>query len=84
MSEISSNSSRGPYRRESDGLDELATADWVAARIGVKRQRIYDAARQNLIPCVRIGRQLRFDRAAIEAWIDAGGQALPGGWKHSS
>jgi excisionase family DNA binding protein len=35
--------------------------------------RVYEAARLGLIPCVRIGRQVRFDEAALREWIAKGG-----------
>jgi excisionase family DNA binding protein len=54
----------------------LLGAREVAARLNVSRDRVYELARQRLIPCVRLGRQVRFDAAALEHWIDTGGQQL--------
>ena len=31
---------------------------------------------------VRIGRRILFDERKFEKWIDDGGEALAGGWKH--
>lgn len=45
--------------------------------MGISKQRVYDLVRRGLLPVVRIGRHMRFDGAAIEAWIEAGGAALP-------
>ena len=56
----------------------------VAARLDVTEARAYELARTNLIPAVRIGRQLRVDASKLEAWIEAGGEALPGGWKRQA
>ncbi len=33
-------------------------------------------ARAKIIPCVRVGRRVYFDRTAIEAWIARGGTGL--------
>ncbi len=61
---------------------KLITADAVAERLNVPRSTVYEAARQNRIGgVVRLGRVLRFDQARFEAWLEAGGQALPGGWR---
>lgn len=53
----------------------------VAARLDVSQARAYDLCRTGAIPAVRIGRQLRVDPEALQGWIDAGGQPLPGGWR---
>jgi excisionase family DNA binding protein len=36
--------------------------------------RVYELARQNLIPCVRMGRQIRFDESALREWAARGGK----------
>ena len=53
----------------------------VAARLDITEARAYELARTGALPAVRIGRQLRVDPAALRAWIDNGGQPLPGGWR---
>lgn len=45
------------------------------------KARIYDAARQGLVPCVRAGRQVLFDLDALERWAAEGGTTLAGGWR---
>lgn len=62
----------------------LITVPRAAALLGLRERRIYQLARDGLIPSVRIGRQLRFDEDALRQWIAAGGQALPGGWRRRS
>src|SRR5215469_16071695 len=52
--------------------------------IPLSRQGLYSAARQGLIPHVRCGRRIFFDKTQIEAWIAAGGTALPGGWRRKA
>ena len=44
-------------------------------------RRVYALAVDGVIPCVRVGRRVHFDLEAVERWIAAGGQALPGGWR---
>lgn len=56
----------------------------VAELLNITQSRAYDLAREGIIPAVRIGRQLRFDSDRVQAWIESGGQALPGGWKRES
>jgi excisionase family DNA binding protein len=54
----------------------------VAQRLAIPESTIYEMARQNRIGgVVRIGRRVRFDPDKLEAWIEAGGQPLPGGWR---
>ena len=48
---------------------QLVTADEVAKVLKVKKPRVYELARQNIIPSVRFKRQVRFDLEAIEAHI---------------
>lgn len=47
----------------------------------VSPQRLYAAAREGLIPSVRLGRRIFFDEEALRAWAAKGGQSFPGGWK---
>jgi putative molybdopterin biosynthesis protein len=60
---------------------KLITASEVARLTGVSTARIYDLARQGILPSVRLGRQLRFSESALHRWITNGGCALPGGWR---
>ncbi len=55
----------------------LHDADWLADLLGVSRQRAYALAREGLVPCVRIGRRIRFNEQAIIRWIEKGGCAEP-------
>jgi len=63
------------------GAARLLTASEVAEILGVRRTRVYALLASGTIPVVHVGRQVRVDRAVLDEWIDAGGQALPGGWK---
>lgn len=54
---------------------QILIADEVAAMLRVDRQRVYELARKNAIPVIRIGeRQYRFDAEAIRQWIERGGK----------
>jgi excisionase family DNA binding protein len=55
----------------------------VAQRIDASKPRVWMLIRMGLLPAVRIGRQVRVDEEALEAWIKRGGCRLPGegdGW----
>lgn len=46
--------------------------------------RVYTAIKEGVLPvgvAVRIGRKLFINETKYEAFVDAGGAALPGGWK---
>jgi len=52
------------------GPDTLLTAATLAERIeGYTPARLYELAREDKIPHVRIGRQVRFPERAVAAWI---------------
>ena len=59
----------------------LLTIPEAAEVLRVPRARIYQLAREGLLPVVHLGRQLRVDESALQDWIASGGKALPGGWK---
>lgn len=60
---------------EKEGMErQILVADEVAAMLRVDRQRVYELARRNAIPVIRLGeRQYRFDSEAIKLWIERGG-----------
>ncbi len=49
----------------------LLKADEVAEVLQVPKPRVYELARQQMLPAVRIGRQIRFRQEAIETWLAA-------------
>ncbi len=61
--------------------NKLFTASELASILNLQENRIYDLARQKILPSVFIGRQVRFSGVAIEEFIEKGGKRLPGGWK---
>jgi excisionase family DNA binding protein len=53
---------------------KILIADEVAEMLRVDRQRVYELARRDAIPVIRLGeRQYRFDAEAIRQWIARGG-----------
>jgi len=62
----------------------LETLKWCAGRLGVSYARAAELVRQDLLPVVRLGRQIRVNPAALEAFISAGGKSLPGGWRREA
>jgi len=62
-------------------MSKFLTAREVAERYKLDIQQVYSAARVGLIPCIRIGRRLRFSLDQLLEWERTGGKALPGGWR---
>jgi len=53
-------------------VDQLLTAEQVAAQLALPAPRVYEMARQGALPFVRIGKKLvRFEQSAISSWIVA-------------
>jgi len=48
----------------------LFRAEEVAKMTGLSRQAVYQRAAEGSIPCVRIGRSVRFPADALREWID--------------
>ena len=61
----------------------LLKIEEVAKLLSIPKARAYQLARDSLIPVVRIGRQIRVSEEALAAWVEHGGQALPGGWRRT-
>jgi excisionase family DNA binding protein len=62
-------------------LEKLIDAQPVKDALGVSEKRVYELVRTGLLPAVKLGRQLRFRPSQVQAFIEAGGAALPGGWR---
>ncbi|RKQ90471.1 excisionase family DNA binding protein [Solirubrobacter pauli] len=51
-------------------LDQpLLNANDAAGLLAVRPSWIYEAVRSGQLPCLRIGRHIRFTRAMLEAWL---------------
>ena len=56
--------------RPSATLSEpLLTAAAAADLLAVRTSWVYDAARSGELPCVRLGKHLRFLRSDLERWV---------------
>lgn len=62
-------------------MDKLLRVDEVARLLDLRDHRVYDLAREGILPAVRLGRQLRFSPGKIQEFIENGGRSLPGGWR---
>lgn len=58
-------------------LPRLLTADQVAEAMSLPKHRVYELGREGIMPCIRIGRSMRFDANAVRAWLDEGGGRHP-------
>lgn len=65
-------------------LSKLLTMGEVAAVLNITVPRAYELARLGILPVVKLGRQVRVDELKLAAWIEAGGAALPGGWRREA
>ena len=64
--------------------NSLLRASEVASRLSTSEQRVHELARLGLLPCVRMGRSVRFDASVVEQWIQTGGKAFEGGWRREA
>jgi excisionase family DNA binding protein len=58
-------------QRLSPDTKERALRDvaWVAEFLGVSKSWVYQATSNGVLPCIRLGSTLRFEKAAIERWL---------------
>ena len=47
----------------------LLRPDQAAALLAVKTSWVYDAVRTGNLPCIRVGRHIRFTHAMLEEWL---------------
>jgi excisionase family DNA binding protein len=47
----------------------LLRAEDAARLLSVRRSWVYEAVRNGQLPCLRIGRHIRFTRAMLEEWL---------------
>jgi len=60
------------------GDDRLLEAHEVASMLGVPVSWVRRESREGDMPCLRLGRYVRFDRAAVIDWL---GEQRSGRWK---
>ena len=51
--------------------DRLLTAAEVAEMLSVPRSWVLESARSGALPCIKLGRYVRFDEADVRAWLDS-------------
>ena len=51
--------------------DPLLRPDQAAALLNVKTSWVYDAVRTGTLPCVRVGRHVRFTKQMLEEWLNS-------------
>jgi excisionase family DNA binding protein len=64
--------------------EQLLTLKQTANLLHVSYARATELAREQIIPVVRLGRQIRVNPADLNQFISDGGKALPGGWRRST
>lgn len=47
----------------------LLRPEQAAALLAVKTSWVYDAVRTGRLPCIRVGRHIRFTRTMLEEWL---------------
>ena len=59
----------------------LLTVTETAQLLNTSEDRVRRMAREGLLPVVRLGRLIRFNKEELQRWVESGGQAFPGGWR---
>jgi excisionase family DNA binding protein len=49
----------------------LLRPDQVASLLAVKTSWVYEAVRAGNLPCIRVGRHIRFTHAMLEEWLQS-------------
>jgi excisionase family DNA binding protein len=55
---------------------KLLLAQEAAKLLRMSENRVYDLAARGILPCIRVGRQIRFPEDKLAAWLEAGGSPL--------
>jgi excisionase family DNA binding protein len=66
-SQTNPTNANSPIPRRLDG--PLLRPDQAAELLAVKTSWIYEAVRTGNLPCLRIGRHIRFTRTMLEEWL---------------
>ncbi len=60
----------------------LKDAKWLCEELGLSSEhRAYKLARDGIVPCVHLGRTIRFDEDTVRRFIKEGGKSFEGGWR---
>ncbi len=63
------------YESKTVTADELLTLDEAATLLKVPKSWIYERTRKGAIPHLKLGKYLRFPRAALLQWVSTQGRA---------
>jgi excisionase family DNA binding protein len=55
---------------------ELLSAAMVAEQFGMTRTQVYAMARVGILPCIRLGRRIRFSSEQLQRFLEGGGRDL--------
>ncbi len=58
--------------------DAVLTIDELADYLKIAKSTLYKLAQQGRIPAQKVGRHWRFRKAAIDRWLERGGQVVEG------
>ena len=61
------------FKGEMIKVEQLLIAEEVATILRVQKWRVYEMVRMNIIPHIKMGRQIRFSESALRDWISRGG-----------
>jgi excisionase family DNA binding protein len=71
--QLTLNQAAASGRHSTDGLivldEPLMTSGEAAQLLRVRVSWIYDAVRDGRLPCLRVGRHIRFTRPILEQWL---------------
>ena len=56
---------------EEEASMKILTVKETADTLRVKPQRVYDMMRNDGLPCIRLGRQVRVDEDSLKKWLTA-------------
>jgi hypothetical protein len=65
-------------------LPRLLKGAQVEELYGIKRRTLVGYVKHGVIGCVRVGRQVMYDRQILDAFCESGGKAFEGGWRRES
>lgn len=54
---------------QTPSLSKLLTLEQLAERLTVKKSWLYQRTRVNSIPCIRLGRHIRFNEQEVSRWL---------------
>jgi excisionase family DNA binding protein len=67
-------------------MTELLRSGPAADYLNITEYQLYNKTREGIIPAVRIGRQLRWSKEALDEFIQSGGKGFDGegGWRKNA